>query len=190
MFYFWVGILLCSPNNGMSKLKFPLSIMSVFDPFTSRLNLITSSYFYFTNFLLFFSKSKLRRSTVRVSIFYVNLFRQQAAFHRSLALSYSGLHFLGCQASFHQFFFGNLLGMYQISSKPPIFELWSFLVQEGRGVRSQLIQLGIIRGSLGTNSMAFERVVLEKSGLGGSVKNCQVWNFSNFLAFSYRKIPI
>ena len=96
MFYFWVGILLCSSNNGMSNLKFPLSIMSVFDQFTSRLNLITSSYFYFTNFQLFFSKSKLRRSTVRVSIFYVNLFRQQAAFHRSLALSYSGLHFLGC----------------------------------------------------------------------------------------------
>ena len=102
MFYFWFGILLCSSNNGMSNLKFPLSIMSVFDQFTSRLNLITSSYFYFTNFQLFFSKSKLRRSTVRVSIFYVNLFRQQAAFHRSLALSYSGLHFLGCQASFHQ----------------------------------------------------------------------------------------
>ena len=118
MFYFWVGILLCSPNNGMSKLKFPLSIMSVFDQFTSRLNLLTSSYFYFTNFQLFFSKSKLRRSTVRVSIFYVNLFRPQAAFHRSLALSYSGLHFLGCWANFHQVIWALYWGYIKFRQNP------------------------------------------------------------------------
>ena len=78
IFYFWVGILLCSPNNGMSRFNFPLSIVSVFDQFTSRLNLKTYSYFDFTNFILIFSKSKLRRSTIRVTFVHIKLFRHQA----------------------------------------------------------------------------------------------------------------